>query len=59
MNVLEVSEREVRVMTNDEFERYFTPAILDKIDKSLKQVEEGKVTKAMDKEELLDFLDSL
>lgn len=47
------------ITPDDEYERYFTPSILAKIDKSLQQAEEGKVTKAMDKEELLNFLDSL
>ena len=46
------------IAPDDEYERYFTPAILAKIDKSLQQAAEGKVTKAMDKEELLNFLDS-
>lgn len=38
---------------------YFTPAMLEKINKSIKQVKEGKVTKIETEEELTQFLDNL
>ncbi len=38
---------------------YFTPAILEKINKSIKQVKEGKVTKIETGEELTQFFDNL
>jgi hypothetical protein len=33
--------------------------MLERIDRSLQQIAEGKVTKAMDKEELLNYLAAL
>ena len=44
---------------DDEYKRYFTSEMLEQIDESLKQASEGKVTKAMNQEELLNFLNSL
>ncbi|MDR3227528.1 MAG: prevent-host-death protein [Prevotellaceae bacterium] len=44
---------------DDDYERYFTPAMLAKIDESLKQAAEGKVIKTKSTEELLALLDSL
>jgi hypothetical protein len=43
----------------DDYDRYFTPEMRTRIDQSLKQAAEGKVTKPMNKEELLAFLDAL
>ena len=43
----------------DDCDHYFTPEMRTRIDQSLKQVAEGKVTKPMNKKELLDFLDTL
>jgi hypothetical protein len=47
------------IAPEDDYDRYFTPEIRARIDLSLKQAAEGKVTKPMDKEELLAFLDAL
>ncbi|MFW6275896.1 MAG: hypothetical protein ACOC2M_04615 [bacterium] len=38
---------------------YFTPAMLEKINKSIKQVKEGNVTKIETEEELTQFLGNL
>ncbi len=38
---------------------YFTPAMLDKINRSLKQAKEGKVSIVKTEEELNQFLDNL
>lgn len=43
----------------DDEDIYFTPAMLNKIDKSIKQVQEGLVTKIETEEELNQFLASL
>ncbi|RIH64861.1 hypothetical protein D1164_12515 [Mariniphaga sediminis] len=43
----------------DKEDLYFTPAMLDKINKSIKQAKEGKVTTVETKEELNRFLDNL
>jgi hypothetical protein len=43
----------------DEDDIYFTPAMLDKINESIKQVHEGKVTKVETEGELNQFLESL
>jgi hypothetical protein len=43
----------------DDEDIYFTPAMLDKINKSIEQVKEGKVTKIETEEELDQFLDNL
>jgi hypothetical protein len=43
---------------NDE-DLYFTPSMLDKIDESIKQAQEGKVTKIETEEELNQFFDNL
>jgi hypothetical protein len=43
----------------DDEDIYFTPAMLEKINKSIKQVKEGKVTKIETEEELTQFLDNL
>jgi hypothetical protein len=43
----------------DDEDIYFTPAMLDKIDESIRQVQEGKVTKVETEEELTQFLDNL
>jgi hypothetical protein len=43
----------------DDYDRYFTPEMRARIDLSLKQAAEGKVTKPMNKEELSAFLDVL
>jgi len=43
----------------DDEDIYFTPAMLDKIDESIKQVQEGKVTKVATEEELNQFLENL
>jgi hypothetical protein len=43
----------------DDEDIYFTPAMLDKINRSIKQVKEGKVTKIETEEELSQFLDNL
>ena len=43
----------------DDEDVYFTPAMLDKINRSIKQVKEGKVTKIETEEELNQFLDNL
>ncbi len=43
----------------DDDDIYFTPAILDKINGAIKQVQEGLVTKIETEEELNQFLDSL
>jgi antitoxin (DNA-binding transcriptional repressor) of toxin-antitoxin stability system len=43
----------------DDDDLYFTSGMLERIDHSLQQIAEGKVTKAMDKEELLNYLAAL
>jgi hypothetical protein len=43
----------------DDEDIYFTPAMLKKINRSIKQVQEGKVTKVETEEELNQFLESL
>lgn len=43
----------------DDEDIYFTPAMLDKIDESIKQIQEGKVTKVATEEELNQFLENL
>ena len=43
----------------DDEDVYFTPAMLDKINRSIKQVKEGKVTKIETQEDLNQFLDNL
>ena len=43
----------------DDDDIYFTPAMLEKINKSIKQVKEGKVIKIETEEELTQFLDNL
>ena len=43
----------------DDEDLYFTPAMFDKIDESIKQVKEGKVTKVETEEELAQFLENL
>jgi hypothetical protein len=43
----------------DDDDIYFTPAMLKKINKSIKQVKEGKVKKIETEEELTQFLDNL
>jgi PHD/YefM family antitoxin component YafN of YafNO toxin-antitoxin module len=43
----------------DDEDIYFTPAMLDKINRSIEQVKEGKVTKIETEEELNLFLDNL
>ena len=43
----------------DDKDVYFTPAMLDKINRSIKQIEEGKVTKIETEEELKQFLENL
>jgi hypothetical protein len=43
----------------DDDDLYITPLMLDKINRSLKQVKEGKVTKVKTEEELNQFLDNL
>jgi hypothetical protein len=43
----------------DDEDIYFTPAMLDKINKSIEQVKEGKVTKIETEEKLDQFLDNL
>jgi hypothetical protein len=43
----------------DDEDIYFTPAMLDKINESIKQVQEGKVTKVATEEELNQFLENL
>jgi len=47
------------VKKDNDYERYFTPAMLAKIDESLKQAAESKVIKTKSMEELLALLDSL
>jgi hypothetical protein len=47
------------ITIEDEYDRYFTKSMLAKIDESLKQAQNGKVTKAMNKEELHAFMNSL
>ncbi len=43
----------------DDEDIYFTPAMLDKINRSIEQVKKGKVTKIETEEELNLFLDNL
>jgi hypothetical protein len=43
----------------DDEDIYFNPAMLDKINGAIKQVQEGLVTKIETEEELNQFLDSL
>ncbi|MEE4286028.1 MAG: hypothetical protein V2I31_07760 [Mariniphaga sp.] len=43
----------------DDEDIYFTPAMLDKINGAIKEVQEGLVTKIETEEELNQFLDSL
>jgi len=43
----------------DEDDRYFTPAMLQKIEHSLQQAKNGNVTRVTTKEELKNFLDEL
>ncbi len=43
----------------DDEDLYFTPAMLDKIKKSIKQANEGKVTTVETEAELNQFLDNL
>ncbi|MDR0693914.1 MAG: hypothetical protein LBF81_01260 [Prevotellaceae bacterium] len=43
----------------EDYDRYLTPEMRSRINQSLKQAAEGKVTKPMNKEELLAFLDTL
>ncbi|MDR2471983.1 MAG: hypothetical protein LBD53_00270 [Tannerella sp.] len=38
---------------------YYNPSMLAKIDEARQQVTEGKTTKAMNKDELAEYLDSL
>ncbi|MDR3287639.1 MAG: prevent-host-death protein [Prevotellaceae bacterium] len=47
------------MQADNDYERYFTSEMLARIDESLQQAANGKVTKAMNKEELQTFLDSL
>jgi hypothetical protein len=43
----------------DDEDIYFTPEMLDKINRSIKQVQEGMMTKIETEEELNQFLESL
>ena len=43
----------------DDEDIYFTPEMLDKINRSIKQVQEGMITKIETEEELNQFLESL
>ncbi len=43
----------------DDDDIYFTPAMFEKINTSIMQVKEGKVTKIETEEELTQFLDNL
>ena len=43
----------------DDEDIYFTPDMLDKINESIKQVKQGKVTKVETEEELNQFFDNL
>ncbi len=43
----------------DDEDIYFTPAMLDKINRSIEQVKEGKITMIETEEELNLFLDNL
>ncbi len=43
----------------DDEDIYFTPAMLEKINRSIEQVKEGKVTKIETEEELTQFLENL
>jgi len=43
----------------DDEDLYFTPAMLDKINRSIKQAKGGKVTTVETEEELNQFLDNL
>jgi hypothetical protein len=43
----------------DDEDFYFTPAVLDKINESIKQVHEGKVTKVETQEELNQFFNNI
>ncbi len=43
----------------DDEDIYFTPEMLDKINRSIKQVQEGMTTKIETEEELNQFLESL
>ncbi|MDR2125302.1 MAG: prevent-host-death protein [Prevotellaceae bacterium] len=47
------------VINDDDYQRYFTPELLARIDKSLQQAKEGKIIKTKSKDELIYFLDSL
>lgn len=47
------------LMPIDKDDLYFTSKMLEKIDLSIQQAKEGKVTKIKSKEELISFLDNL
>jgi hypothetical protein len=47
------------LMPIDKDDLYFTSKMLEKIDLSIQQAKEGKVTKINSKEELISFLDNL
>ena len=58
--IIRRSKKQAYLLTPVEDEDlYFTPAMLDKINKSIKQAKEGKVTAVGTEEELNQFLDRL
>ena len=58
--VLKRGRKRAYVLTPlDEEDMYFTPAMLEKIERSLEQAKNGNVTRVTTKEELKSFLDGL
>ena len=58
--VLKRGRKRAYVLTPlDEEDMYFTPAMLEKIERSLEQAKNGDVTRVTTKEELKSFLDGL
>ncbi|MDR1984270.1 MAG: prevent-host-death protein [Prevotellaceae bacterium] len=47
------------VIKDEDYQRYFTPELLARINKSLQQAKEGKIIRTNSKSELLSFLNSL
>jgi hypothetical protein len=58
MAILEVTSRQFRAKQKDidNDDLYFTPEMLEKIDRSIQQAKEGKVTRISNIEELNKFL---
>ncbi|MDR2145696.1 MAG: hypothetical protein LBE91_04460 [Tannerella sp.] len=59
MAVLKISSRTFKNRQTKVFDAYFTPEIMAKIDKAMKEAEEGKVTEVTSIQELKAHLKSL